>query len=633
MKNLFIAEFLKYRTASIVFGALHFLLLLFVVTSGLNITASPETNMWKLLALITAAALGVIQLRAHTRVNHWIYLLQRPLVEKHIWAALFSAAICLLAISIILPYFSILVFMDIQGSYGVEARFYAELPTIATIIGAAYLAGCFSVLSPNRLAFLSLTVVFACMANFANTRMGLVSILVFVWFLLANLALFKPDLTKPPSKPVKLLLSELPIGFGIFWIAGFILLLINLASWEISPEGTIHEPSPGTAIFHSTQSPEEFMLSSLDGSTHIDSGLLAQQIGIGEIMRAQAPSVRAYPVRHQRPALDGRSSLIDENNDINWLFSHSFMLFEGIHLDSQKRMGWLGPSGFEFKAVPESRFDSVPVVINNQYIVTSHDLYQVDWDKVSIVHRFQMNSELSDERFSDSLSISENIASIFSNKALYVFRSSEIRDIDSELRLRAHLPLSSIKGVSTIVYILELIDGYLIGGIENGALTVSIESDFSHFGRAEMFLYRTDELLVNEIINRKALAPSFSHFFVYGGFVLSPGMRLIVDLFTGIYRKKGMEETLPVPFFKFPISIVLAVILMSAASIVLTAKLTNNTNFSEGSRKFWLVFNGFAGVVGLVSLYIGIYWSSAAWKKKKKEHSAEPLKYSPSLSN
>ena len=156
--------------------------------------------------------------------------------------------------------------------------------------------------------------------------------------------------------------------------------------------------------------------------------------------------------------------------------------------------------------------------------------------------------------------------------------------------------------------VMELIDGYLVFILANAPTTINPAEDFATFGRGETRLYRIRESSSNELINRIQLEPSFSRTFVYKDLVISPGPRLMIDLLFGLHLNKDAERSLPLFVFKFPAEVLFFTILLSLVSMTITYFVLKRANVSPRVKTFWVIMNGFAGIIGLTSMIAGLYW-------------------------
>jgi len=611
MSALFRLEILNFWRIGLIVSILHFLILSFLNFVDADITHAPLSQYWKMLAMIGGASFAAIQMSSHKRRNKWIYLLHRPIHHKKILISLVLAALCLLILMIVIPYFLVLIVMDFEGDMGIEYRHYAELPFAATTVFSAYMVAGFAILNPHRLALLAAIPLMSYVSNFIDSRLWLSVPLLLTGYFLALLHSFRYDINKPSTKARELLTFELPIQFGLFLLISMVSFLSYSLVWNLTSTSPFNNPKPGTHLHTFQQPPQQRMLMVLHGSDHPDSAIIRQQIEIGEIVDIDWTPGSSFPKRHQRPSLDNNLLLSDDERNADWRFSHTEMLYKGTERETRQALGWLSPSGFStLKPDNDDRFSTIPWVTNNQFIVNNQFIFQVDWTSRNILQRFSLADKpfyTPDERFSDSLTITENVTTLLSNSHFYIFRSDEFMDIDSVLRARTRIltPPQSLRTMRTNV--VELIDGYLVLFMAQLPNIITPVEPFSSFNRGGYSLYRTDELFNNELIAQKIPDATFNSVFIYGGLVAAPGMRLLVDFGLGMYLGRDLERTLPLLFFDFPAIVLVLASLVSICSALLTHLLLLRTDLPRNVRRFWVVMNCFSGCLGLLSM-LGLYW-------------------------
>ena len=612
MLLLFRIEVLKYLKIAVVLFVLHLLALTFLNNLGADLIATPLSANWKMLAFLSGVTFGITQMSSHKRTNRWIYLLHRPLHHKKILVSLVLAAFLLLSFVVVLPFGLLLVILTFEGDMGVEFRHFNEIPLTLVSVYAAYLAAGFAILNPQRFSYAPLILVTAYGINFIGLRYGLVLCFLSIWLFFALFYSFKHDYSDVAVKARELLIFETPIQFAMFLLISVASYMVCVGIWMITATTPYIYPEPETSLDYVLMAPEERMIAILAQSSHPDNSLLQQQIEIGEILEISWPSRLSFPIRNQRPALDNKLLVTDEERKTNWRFSHTEMLYKGTDIDTKQAVGWLSPLGFtDQKPGKSERFDSIPWATDNQYIINDRNIYQIDWNAGEIVRRFSLGQEVvSDqaERFSDSLTIAENVTTLISNDYFYIFRSEDLMDFDYQLSIRARLPIPPNGHKFMLTNVVELIDGYLVLFMAHLPNAIGPVEDFASFHRGEFLLYRTDDSLNNELIVQLYGKANYSNTFIYSGLIASPGMRLLVDLGLGIFLNKDAERTLPLFYFSFPPLVLLFAIIVSVVSAIITSLILNRTEVPKTARNFWIAANAFSGLLGILSMILGLYW-------------------------
>ncbi len=254
----------------------------------------------------------------------------------------------------------------------------------------------------------------------------------------------------------------------------------------------------------------------------------------------------------------------------------------------------------------------------NEFVINSQSIYQVDWATEKFVRRFEIEGDAAamGERFSDSLNIAENVTTLLSNRHLYIFRTIETTDIDSTLQLRGKLSLDakgdnmSRKGSrGNSIQVLELIDGYLVSVIADMPPRFSTLIDFDLYGRSELLLYKTIDSLSSELVNRRPLNATFSYYYVFGGFMASSGIWLVTNAFDTFYFVNPDKNWWP-PDLDIPLSALILAALVGLCSALGTHYMLRNAGLPGPSHVAWVVLNGFTGLIGLLSLCIGVYFQA-----------------------
>lgn len=606
MRELFKAEFLRHWKWTTALGLGHFAVLHYMSLLGTSFAAMPVAQLWLMSVMVVAAAFGALQMRLYRRGNEWIYLLHRPLSHQRIFVALASAAVCQLVVILLAPASAMLILMHVDNQFGVELRHYQLIPYAGIAALVAYFCACFAVLSPSRLAVLALALPTVFVNVYDDAAMLAASMFVLLWSAYLAYVAFKPDLSRLFERPTTLVLTELPVQYGALW--GLALLVVIFLELRAGVDGNdpYLSPEPGTA-FHVLQlPPKDRLVFALERSGHPDAAYLKQQVALGEFSGVRIPQRYRGTERYQLPLADNKLTLTDPDTGVIWTFSHDAMLYEGRDIDSGRLIGWLGPKGFSAGSRPRpAAFTSIPWVTGNEFVIDERNVWQVDWERQRIHHRYASRR---DGRFLDSLNVSESVTTLLSDAALYVFATDELRNAEIELAPRAVLETPAWENAGPhVLSVHALIDGYLVSALTNLPPT-TIGADFALYGKSRLHVYRTHGDSGGESVASVPLDSGISSFFIYNTFVLSPGMRLMTDLMWGLILRKDVERTLPVPFVPFPARILWMAGLPCVLSGSLAAWLLRSSTFPAGTKVTWIALCAVLGPTGLLVFLLSVHW-------------------------
>src|SRR5688572_28976295 len=105
MWDLFKAELIRFRGWTMIFAAVHLLLLGFL-TRVVDLAQQPRMPVYLIFGIVymlTGLLLGLYQMGGYRRPNAWLNLLHRPLPHWKVAAALLGAGAMLLVGAILLP--------------------------------------------------------------------------------------------------------------------------------------------------------------------------------------------------------------------------------------------------------------------------------------------------------------------------------------------------------------------------------------------------------------------------------------------------------------------------------------------------------------------------------------------------
>lgn len=606
MFNLLKAEFRKYRNRALLLFVAHVALMAFMNAAIIDVNARPVFQLWLLTSIAASATFGILQMNGHKRINHWIYLLQRPLAPWKIAAGLMTAGGVLAVFVVLTPFFMNLQLRQISEFDGIEQRHYLQLGLIVFAVLVGYAYGCFLGLYTHKFKFVGLAVFMALINSGAGGTPELALLLLGLMIVVCLSLWFKPDIGKGATQPLFIVLSELPLQSGLFWIVLQLHTLVLTASWSATQSGPEFEGAPGTVMELRTREPRAIMLAALDESTLGNAEFYRQQMRLGEVVIASDGFRAAYPERNQYPSLDDSLRLVDPETTAGWLFNHTEMLFKGVDRDSDTVLGWLGPDGFVMELTPDVvRFTSVPWVNDNRFVLDFQTIYQLDWEHKAWQRKFSLDG--APERFLDTLAIHEDFVTLLSDRNLYVLRSRDQNDPAEPFLLEGRVPLPAPDFVMarSRVYVMELIDGYLVG-VLTGAVINILEGDYVTLDSLGLYLYETGTGTDRLLASRK-LESGYSATHVYRGTVIAPGLRVLNDLVLGLLNGGSEEEVLSFLHHRFPaLVLVLAFCSMLVSGFVVN-RLLKPVDLPRAAKLAWVGIAAFSGLIGLASFYLGSY--------------------------
>lgn len=604
MSHLFKTELLRHFNWMMIFAVAHFFVLYYLFSLRVSFTNGTNGLDWIWAISIAAGIFGAFQMKLHRRSNDWVYLLHRPLPPAKIHLALTLAGSTLLVMTLLLPALLMLAVLHIDGRFGTELRHYQMLAAGGAMVLTAYGLGQFAVLGASRLAFSAMGLGAMAFEPFVPAEHLITHTAIMLLALVIAHMAFKADPCRQHERAAKLLLSEVPIMIGCY------LLLVNFFSiyvtsqidCDFSPNITEQNSCPQ---FSSNSEQLQFALST---STHPDAMSLIQQSMLSEVVPIASSQRSSYPQPNQLPVRDAKLYLMDTRENIAWLFSHSDMLYTGRDIATGALTGWLAPDGFYTVATrkPAIRFSSVPLAVTNDYLIDDHHIYQIDWQRKKIRERF-VNSR--HERFSDSLFVGENIATLFSDQHLFIFSASELRDFDVALSAKAVMDITSAVE-SGIPFsnndVTELSNGYLVMARLNAPHKIAIPELVT--APARLQVWRTLPDRGSELITDLPLTSPYSEFAMYASYISAPGIHVLLDIFEGFKLRKSKERTFPLLYADFPAWAVTATLVVGSSSAGIVAWLLRRSRLPARIRHFWIVMCGLTGLAGLLAFLGGHYW-------------------------
>ena len=585
MRDLFKAEFLRFRTWAIVFAVVHLLVLGFM-TRVVDLAQQPDL-VYQVIGgvyVLTGLLLGMYQMGGYRRPNAWLNLLHRPLPHWQVAAALFAAGAVLLTIAIALPTLTIAIWQKTMTARVLDTRHLWLLLSALLIAWCGYLAGGYAMLGHKRYGASALVFLALLMASNAVGLGAIVlQLLVLAWLAIMIVSAFKPDLSSPPQNVVGIVATALPLQ-----MAGWMLFMLICFGAELVwiMQGThpnnLPTPIPGSAKEADNAEPKDLIIAGLRNSRAADAPLWREQAAISDVFQ-MATNVRWNPVRNELTNKDPME-FDDDTRRIRWVFSHDSMRFEGYSLADFRAVGRLGVDG-------DGAFPTPPVIGPMDSLISRDTVFQYDSDAKLVLPRLRVPAG---ETITSIETFDERIL-LMSDRALYFYDIRELHNGDGVLTPRAHVPVPGKTGNLERVDVMELLDGYLVS---------FVYSRYSHNGDGPAFqeVLRVDEHDRTVSVGRRELGIGYGPVFRYSNWYISPVLfkvqKFAVNLFAGYVPVRDFQRP-PV----LPAAVGIAVG-MALLSLIGGAWRLRRVAVSMPARLAWLVACFAIGPPALFSLWL-----------------------------
>lgn len=605
MKSIIISELERFKRWAIAFAGLHLMLLVLINSvTGLLRNSSINLLIFGAMYIGSAAIFGIYQFSSHRKINQWAYLIHRPLSINRIFASFILVAIGLFALVFILPLTLFFVALDLFSQQVVELRHYAFLPLAFLVMVNFYLAACFAVLHPRRIAMVALFAPFVFLYGFEQGYAMFGWLLGSgVWLLLMARLVFKPDLETNLDKPAQIAATVIPIQLSLYVTLAFIGFIggqMLLYAFNLHP---FVNPKPNS-YYQVTRnlSEQDAMKWALQGASQQDLDYYAAQTDISEV-DVLGYSMREFPIRQQRyqPHINDKNGFfVDSQQQIIWTFNHSQMLYKGSS-NRNGDPGWLGRNGVikdANLATAEDRFDAVPLA-ESGVLMTQNQVYQWDRQQQRPHLRYQLPQG---EEFYSAPEQGSNFVATFSNKALYLFDKRAVARNMQQVTAFARLDLPLAIDQLLTSRVAELADGYLVSlAFGDGRLTGS-------YLNAENYLFYLSYTGESRLVNRRQFAQSVPAWHRYNDFMIAP---LFAMLEQWVEQPGNPAKAIESSGWIIIASVSLLVALIGFKLLLTSA-------MSPSRKIFWLLSAVLAGIPGLICL-----WSLSGWQRRLDRQSQQ----------
>lgn len=607
MFDLFKSEFKRFRLVA--------LIAFLVLMSGwifygkmLSILNPIEINHFILMlsALGGGIGVGAVQMWLHTRKNHWTYLVHRPMPMAKIHFALSAAAIAIITLGFILPFFIVVTYLDIMTNNAVDLRHYLTSLNMLFIAISAYFITSYVMLSASKLTVISLWMITYIISR-QNTEASVVIFIALIFavlsFYMAHNA-FKIDRTQLSSKKPMIVLASLsmqPLLFVLLIMAQAVYYHLPLAITKSHPSKDLSRDTQ--FAFERLESLQQFEKIIANSDSPMTQSL-ARQLPLAQFEHTWLLN-KNRTVKDQIFNADRSYSMWTSEMD-SWVFSHDEMVFKGRNYLNDKLVGYLTNQGFVDsldKVTPQSRFEFVPNIINDQLIYTQNKLFKVDFELQTITKLFQ--APANEKLLGNPVNIFD-LSILRTNKALLLFDKTDAMTADKPIAPlhRVDYPIASENYVT--VKISQMTDGYLVMftsdhfyGFEQGGselIYVEHEGQISSIAKIDFDQYHFPRLLSEQF------------------FTLSPIVANVIDFTLG--RLLTTPKTAPesMKYFwqrDYPSSIWLFCLGLAAFSALMTFASVRNLPMSGSNRLLWITLSAIGGLPALIAFFILNDWREA----------------------
>ncbi|MGB0834526.1 MAG: hypothetical protein ACPGR2_08415 [Psychrobium sp.] len=603
MFDLFKSEFKRFRLVA--------LIAFLVLMSGwifygkmLSILNPIEINHF--ILMLSALGVGAVQMWLHTRKNHWTYLVHRPMPMAKIHFALSAAAIAIITLGFILPFFIVVTYLDIMTNNAVDLRHYLTSLNMLFIAISAYFITSYVMLSASKLTVISLWMITYIISR-QNTEASVVIFIALIFavlsFYMAHNA-FKIDRTQLSSKKPMIVLASLsmqPLLFVLLIMAQAVYYHLPLAITKSHPSKDLSRDTQ--FAFERLESLQQFEKIIANSDSPMTQSL-ARQLPLAQFEHTWLLN-KNRTVKDQIFNADRSYSMWTSEMD-SWVFSHDEMVFKGRNYLNDKLVGYLTNQGFVDsldKVTPQSRFEFVPNIINDQLIYTQNKLFKVDFELQTITKLFQ--APANEKLLGNPVNIFD-LSILRTNKALLLFDKTDAMTADKPIAPlhRVDYPIASENYVT--VKISQMTDGYLVMftsdhfyGFEQGGselIYVEHEGQISSIAKIDFDQYHFPRLLSEQF------------------FTLSPIVANVIDFTLG--RLLTTPKTAPesMKYFwqrDYPSSIWLFCLGLAAFSALMTFASVRNLPMSGSNRLLWITLSAIGGLPALIAFFILNDWREA----------------------
>ncbi len=617
MYNIFKSEFKRYQKWALLLMLAHIGGAWFSYKIGIlwMDENSPVFGAEWLAAIIGGFLFGLLQMGLYKKPSQWTYLIHRPLATNQIFLAIFMATVALVSLVFFLPSLLVILSLDLFTEHVVDARHYVFPVQVFGIAITSAMLGNYTQLYPNKAVVLSVSLLsYFMVAGLYTTPAATIipMVLASVCLFYLTKKAFKPDLTRHFDSMTATVIASLPVQLSLSFAAIFLQLIYHVPLL-IMGEHPDNNPVLGTYEnfrFHLNE--RESAVYFLDNIDNEQSRELARQAKFGDVaMINYAGTSGGFPVRNNMLVQD-EHRFYDGNNNTMWSFSHDHMLFKGFERSTGAPRGWISKAGFyeDTSAIPPGEtFVDVPHVIRQQFVVTRDKVTRLNFEDNLVETVFTLKS---DEQLLGGVSMTDNFASIMTDKRLYLFDRDDFAGASDNLTPEyvAEHP-DNMRSLEQ-VFLVKVVDGYVVtyiddpDYIEDNIITKTyvarLDGDTEYVGE-----YRFD----------KAKHPAF---IIHDNFVVSPALLYLDTVIFKAIAPGQNDSSTKAGTRPIPGGIVYTAIIVGLLSTFLVWMLSRKLNLPNNKKAMWTLMTLITGLPGLVSFFIFTDWREQLRQQKRKSN-------------
>lgn len=586
MIDLFKSELLRFRLWALVAAVINVVVLGFL--SRMVDLAQQPTVVYQVFAAVYAVAgalLGLYQMGAYRKPNHWLNLLHRPLHRLRIVGALSGASVLLLLLAVALPIAMVALYQDTMTARVVDLRHWM-LPIAAWLIAVSgYLAGAYAMVANRRYSFAAFLLLNWFMYSQASGIAMLGVQCVAIAFLALLLAIaFKPNPAAQPRNPVAVLAVALPVqvaAYFLMWMLGFGVELFWTASGS-HPLSAL-EPPKGGQVEADRADGKGMLLLGIENSRDPDAALWREQIALSDVY-TQYP-MRALPVRNSLTNL-APLELGDDENNLWMVFSHDRARFVIRGLRDQRARGELGVGE------KQAEFPAPTMPIGKVYLFNAHAAYQYDSEQKLMFERMRLPQ---DEVMAVPPEPAGDNILVLSNRALYFYPGREAMNGFELLQPLMRVPMQGQVGNLSRADVMELLDGYLVSftytwGVWSGELQHPYQQVLQVDGKGHA-----------REVARRAIGKDLPAAYTDRNTWLSPVLRAICLGAQGLFAADDPLTAKPQPVSQRILALAAVCCLLALLGAIW---LSARQQHSSRARWAWVLLCGVVGLPALASLWL-----------------------------
>ena len=249
MKDLILSELRRFRWLALTAFTAHLLVLLFLNRISDLFQQSYLDALPMLFTYMAAGlAFSVAQIGGYRKPSQWAWLIHRPLAPSRIFGSMALSALALLGFVVFLPMLLLLIGTDLLTSRVVDLRHYLEAVHVLAFTMMAWMAGTHACLARSRFAIAVIFAPLVLALHLVSTVALLIPVsIALAWLTWIALKSFRADRDAPIRGDVNLVVSALPLQFGLFllcvalwrfaFVTGSIMLGVDPLNTEFPPEG------------------------------------------------------------------------------------------------------------------------------------------------------------------------------------------------------------------------------------------------------------------------------------------------------------------------------------------------------------------------------------------------------------